>query len=158
MSHLFDPLSVMNSALLLITNSIVPILGAVLLIAVLMRHRSWRTTLARLVCIVALYGLIQTFRFLDESGYGLRAIGSDFSSHTASAFALSLIIFYLLPASLWVMVAINLVYWALMLYFGFHSAGHIGMTLLLFAPVSVGLTLLLDRGLHARLRKTPDRA
>lgn len=137
----------MESALLTLTNSIIYVLAVVLLIAVIKTHNTWRITLARVVCIGALYGLIQGLRILDESGYLLRTIGSDFSSHTAGAGALSLMIGCLVPGVRFAMAlaAVNSTYWWLMIHHGFHNMNHILLTLLLFVPLFFGVCLLFNK-------------
>lgn len=137
----------MESALLTLTNSIVYVLAVVLLIAVIKTHKTWRITLARVVCIGTLYGLIQVLRILDESGYGLREIGSDFSSHTAGACALSLMIGCLVPGVRFALVleGVNCLYWWLMMHHGFHNLNHIALTLLVFVPLFFGVCFLFNK-------------
>lgn len=125
------------------TNSVVYLLLAGLLVVIWRTHTNWRTTVWRFFGLVALYGVLHGFRELDETEYGWQAHGQNFSSHGAAAFGISLLIWVLSPHFLILLAGVNVAYWLLMIYHGYHTLDHILTTLAVYGVVAGVVVYLL---------------
>jgi hypothetical protein len=119
-----------------IADAVNPLMGvaiAVLAVVLGIRH-GWRAAL-RPVCgllggLVVVYG----FKAIDGTWVVMARFGSDYSAHAAVHLAAWVALLCVRPRLFWLALSVCSGYFALMLWQGYHTPGHLLFTSLVVAP------------------------